>query len=139
MDAGAVMAARWIRESVSCTDERICMDTVAEHFAVRWVTAELPYAIHAMSAPDERIVVIASRLRNAARRFYLCHEIVECLNPVTIIHGSMYNEVSGHVLVPPWLIEQVATTCSSEWEIARRFDAPLAVVRYQMQFMARRG
>lgn len=135
------MMARRIREAVSCNTARICMDSVAEHFGIMWAVADLPRPFHAMCVPDRNLVLVHRKLRGPARRFYLCHEIVECLNPISLVHGSHYNEVAGHVLVPPWLVPDVVNRSSNVEEVARIFDAPRSVVRYQLSFVRqeRRG
>lgn len=129
------MLAKKIRDRVQCNDLRICVDKIADAYGVKWYAAELPKKVQAMCAPHERIVLVSRRLGEKARRFYLCHEIVECLNPISIVHGSLYNEVAGHVLVPPWLLPKAIERCKNDYDVANEFDVPVSVARYQIEMI----
>lgn len=136
MDAGAVMIAKRIREEVGVRDYRVEIERLFEHYDVGWAVRELPVTINGVCLPEKRVVVVASRFSARTRRFHLCHELIEVLYPTTMVHGSMYNEAAGHLLMPPWLISSALDKCHSYFELASVFDVSLSVVNYQLKFLA---
>lgn len=127
------MAARRVRDEVGCADEKFDIDQAYEHYGILWVATDLPKKMHAVVAPEKKVVLVSRRLEVAARRFYLCHELIEVIYPTTLYHGSFFNEVAGHVLVPPWILspEKHGTIRA----IMECFEVPFAVAMFQCNLL----